>query len=122
MTDVQGQLKALEERIASLESGLAAANTNTDQLRDFVVRLDVEHRVAINLGERKTQSIFDLLRKQKEWAEAESDLLRKTRHAMSKLRDVYYHVFPERLAEDVRALEAEGEVDTASAADADIKS
>ena len=45
------------------------------------------------------------MRSQKKWAEAESDLLGDTRNEIMKLTEVYYHVFPERLAQDMRVVE-----------------
>jgi hypothetical protein len=105
MMETDERLRSLEERVVSLESSLAAANTNTDQLRDLVVRLNVEHQLSITLLQRKMAEWFELLRTQKKWADAESDLLRDTRREMTKLRGAYYHVFPERLAQDVRVEE-----------------
>jgi hypothetical protein len=63
---------------------------------------EVDTIVRLKTLEMKVESIFQLLKKQKDWAEAESDLLQETRREMQKLAEVYYHVFPDRLEKDVR--------------------
>jgi hypothetical protein len=63
---------------------------------------ELETIVRLKILETKVESIFQLLKKQKEWSEAESDLLQETRREMQKLAEVYYHVFPDRLEKDVR--------------------
>jgi hypothetical protein len=66
---------------------------------------------------KRDDDLFELLRLQKAVTEGEADLLRKTRRELVKLRDVYYHVFPERLAEDVRLLEEQEAVNLKAAPD-----
>jgi hypothetical protein len=105
MTDANDRLQALEERIVALEAGLMEEKASRNQLRDFVVRLDVEHAISIKRLQLKLNEFFELLRMQKEWSTAESELLADTRTEMMKLTEVYYQVFPERLPQDVRVIE-----------------
>jgi hypothetical protein len=102
MTDSNERISVLERSIADLETKLSAANTMIDQVEKFVVRLDVEHRVTMEGFKRGQQTLVDLMRKQKAWADAESALQQNTRNELMKLTEVYYHVFPERLAQDVK--------------------
>jgi len=121
MTDTNKTAMTLEERVLRLEAAARASQAEAD---DLYARLKKSAETVSALTDhmlKRDNELFALMEKQKTWAEAESDLLRKTRREMLKLSDVYYHVFPERLAEDVRRLEEQEAVNSNGAPDADKK-
>lgn len=105
MTDTNERVEALEARITSFEAKLTETNTLINKAEKFAMRLHVDQSVTTEGLRRKLKTVFDLMRSQKKWAEAESDLLGDTRNEIMKLTEVYYHVFPERLAQDMRVVE-----------------
>jgi flagellar motility protein MotE (MotC chaperone) len=105
MTDVNERVKTLEERVLRLEAAARAGQQEVDDLYGRFKKSAEGHFALTERLMKRDDELFELLRLQKEVTFSEADLLRQTRKELAKLRDVYYHVFPERLAEDVRLLE-----------------
>ena len=80
MTDTNERVEALEARITSLEAKLTETNTLINKAEKFAMRLHVDQSVTTEGLRRKLKTVFDLMRSQKKWAEAESDLLGDTRN------------------------------------------